>query len=399
MIDTLWWMLVAAMLVPAHRAAYQQPRKVLAALVAVEGLAVAMILLATARPETYVGIAQEDGTVEWATFLAFVMAAGWLAVVVRKTSESWWFKGACLLLAVFCLVIAGEEISWGQRLLGFKPPDVFLERNFQQELNLHNVLMNERGLGFKLESKHLVSAIAIGFGFVWPALVHRPRFRVFAPLAPPIVLAPVFLGVVAALSSYGVELTGEGAELILGLLFLASAVVVTDLRARVAVAVLVAPLALGAMTSVVMTRVVFGSDEEGQRVAAEELGLLRADVMKGATEKLRKRSIHKRLYTATLDGYLRLAGGMYLAGGGTPAEPGAAVPRTDRRGYFLDPWNNPYWVEFDKRSKAGVIYSFGPNRRRDVDLEEDGGDRGDDLIVDFELEDRVDRPADDQPDE
>lgn len=382
MIDTLAWLLVGASLAPAHRAAYQDSRAVFVALVTVEAVAVAMILLGGISKHSWSTLAQEDGVIEWATFAAFVMAAGWLALVVRKASPSWWFKGACFLLAMFCLVVAGEEISWGQRLLGFKPPDLFLARNFQQELNLHNVLMHEGGLGFQLESKHLVMVIALGFGLAWPWLVRRERFHLFAPLAPPLALAPLALGVVAAEMDYSVELTGEGAELIVGLMFLASALVATKLSARAITAWLLAPLLVGWLISITLSRVVFGSDDEGVRQAAAELELLQVDVARGVTEKLTKKNIHKRLFTSVVDGYLELAGGTYLQGQGTPAERGGAAPRKDRRGYFLDPWNNPYWIRFDRRTRTGSVYSFGPNRRRDVSIRT-GSDPGDDIVVRF----------------
>jgi len=420
MIETLAWILVGVSLVPAHRAA-RRDRLVLAALLTVEAIAVAMIVLASASTDSWTAFAQEDGTVEWATFFAFVFAAGWFGFVVRKRDSSWWFQGATLLLAVFCLAVAGEEISWGQRILGFKPPDVFLERNFQQELNLHNVLMSEGGLGVKLESKHLVIAIALGFGLVWPLIVRRARFKIFAPLAPPFALLPLALGVVAAELAYAVELTGEGAELVTGLVFLAAAIVcakhmtavtrpvpVTDparpgsaieppddrpvlarpsRRELVVVGWLVAPLVVGAITSAVMSRVIFGSDEEGALVAAGELESLRDDVVHGATEKLARKTIHKRVYTSVRDGYFELAGGTFLQSGGTPAEPSSANRRTDRRGYFLDPWNNPYWVQFDRRSRVGHLYSFGPNRRRDLAVRRLDGDPGDDIVVEFALAD------------
>ncbi len=362
------------------------------ALLTVEAVAVAMILLAGTSKDGWSQLAQEDGVVEWATFAAFVTAAGWLALAVRRVSPSWWFKGACLLLAMFCLVVAGEEISWGQRLLGFKPPDVFLERNFQQELNLHNVLMHEGGLGFELESKHLVMAIALGFCLGWPWLVRRERFKIFAPLAPHLALAPLALGVVAAEMDYSVELTGEGAELIVGLTFLASALVATKLSPRAIVAWLLAPMVVGWIISITLSRVVFGSDEDGARIAAAELELLKTDVAGGVTDKLAKKNVHKRVFTSVLDGYLELAGGAYLQGQGTPAERGGSAPRRDRRGYFLDPWNNPYWIQFDKRTRTGSVYSFGPNRRRDVSIRARNSDPGDDIIVSFTASDRSGAP-------
>jgi hypothetical protein len=43
-----------------------------------------------------------------------------------------------LLLGLFCMVIIGEEINWGQRILGLNAPEWMGERN-SNELNLHNL--------------------------------------------------------------------------------------------------------------------------------------------------------------------------------------------------------------------------------------------------------------------
>lgn len=43
-----------------------------------------------------------------------------------------------LLLGLFCIVIVGEEINWGQRILGLNAPEWMGERN-SNELNLHNL--------------------------------------------------------------------------------------------------------------------------------------------------------------------------------------------------------------------------------------------------------------------
>ena len=43
-----------------------------------------------------------------------------------------------------------------------------------------------------------------------------------------------------------------------------------------------------------------------------------------------------------------------------------------RRQYFLDPWRQPYWLKLEPRGKrwgVALLYSFGPNRRRDTLLE------------------------------
>jgi hypothetical protein len=43
-----------------------------------------------------------------------------------------------LLLGLFCILIVGEEINWGQRILGLSAPEWMGERN-SNELNLHNL--------------------------------------------------------------------------------------------------------------------------------------------------------------------------------------------------------------------------------------------------------------------
>ncbi len=54
-----------------------------------------------------------------------------------------------LMLGVIFLLAFGEEISWGQRLLGYNAPEVFLHHNVQQEVNIHNLKLfhglNEAG--------------------------------------------------------------------------------------------------------------------------------------------------------------------------------------------------------------------------------------------------------------
>ena len=40
---------------------------------------------------------------------------------------------------VFCYVIM-EEISWGQRIIGFSTPEFFKLHNLQGEANLHNLI-------------------------------------------------------------------------------------------------------------------------------------------------------------------------------------------------------------------------------------------------------------------
>lgn len=385
--DVLWWMLVGAASWPAVATAWRERGRTALTFVVLAAICVALSVVMAHSPSRWQALGQEDGPVEWATVHAFLAAAAWNAVRCWPRASGPRARLLVLGVLAFCVVVAGEEISWGQRLFAFQPPEAFLEHNFQQELNVHNVLMNERTLGFRLDSRHLVAVIALCFGVLGGVLRPRARWSVLSAVAPPPMFAPLFLVVVATELTYPVDLAGEAAEMMLGMLFLASALhVAPPPRSSVAVAVLLAPLLLGTATAAAVETALFGSDEDNAALARTELELLAADVERGVTVRLLKKkgAVHKRVFTAARDGYLTLSGGAFLERQRTPAEPGAgaAEVRRDRRGYFLDPWNNPYWILWDKKSRLkAALYSFGPNRKRDTDLRHARKPGGDDILV------------------
>ena len=102
--------------------------------------ALAFALWAT-DPALYRQLVQEDGPVEWMTFWAFALAGALSLLALAR--EAWLERPLrAIYLAAFalgCLAVAMEEISWGQRLFGYQPPEWFHAENFQQELNLHNL--------------------------------------------------------------------------------------------------------------------------------------------------------------------------------------------------------------------------------------------------------------------
>ena len=76
----------------------------------------------------------EDGFFEYLTAILFFIAS----ILMLRTgikSKNWWFIGLFVLL----FVGAGEEISWGQRLIGIETPDELKKVNVQGEINLHNL--------------------------------------------------------------------------------------------------------------------------------------------------------------------------------------------------------------------------------------------------------------------
>lgn len=64
-------------------------------------------------------------------------------------------------LALFLFVSAGEEISWGQRILGFKSPSIVDKLNYQGEFNLHNLKY------FQGEESIIPFALSQVFTLIW----------------------------------------------------------------------------------------------------------------------------------------------------------------------------------------------------------------------------------------
>ncbi|MFK5690603.1 hypothetical protein ACI3EY_13145 [Ornithinimicrobium sp. LYQ92] len=83
----------------------------------------------------------EDGVVEWATVIGYLLALGVAATLVPRLWRN--LRLTAVAYVVLCMgffFIAGEEVSWGQRLLGFEGPPALVEANLQDEANLHNLL-------------------------------------------------------------------------------------------------------------------------------------------------------------------------------------------------------------------------------------------------------------------
>lgn len=357
-------------------------------------------------PSLFVTWMQEDAWAEWATVLFFLLASIlWIRKTYLSRAESTDWQGRFVLVgyasvACFCLFVAGEEISWGQRLFAFEPPEIFLEANFQQEANLHNLLTHKELAGIPLDSRFLVAFVALGFGLLLPVAswLLGQRILVLSALAPRWRWVAGFVAVAIAELTYPVELTGEAAELGLAMLFAADAIDrsppwefsnrlygATKLAQPLAIPVIVA---LSALLVPVIEQIVYGTQSELRDRTTSELKLLASDILqaseRGDVALTKKRRVHKRLFTAVRSGYMRFGNrSRFLGDQQSPAE-AVGEGRRDRKGYYLDPWNNPFWVVYDRDRQILSIYSFGANRRRDTDFRKQRGvvvSDGDDIVV------------------
>ena len=164
---------------------------------------------------------QEDEYLEWSSFWAFSLAAVAFfrkAAVFRHATRTfpWFLYG----IALFCFIVAMEEISWGQRLLGYRPPTYFLEFNYQQEFNFHNVVETDyRKLALML--------VIAGYGIVLPLAARfsylKGWLKRLGIVAPTIALLPAFVAAFLTYFLYPWSHSGEWVELMLGMNFLFSA--------------------------------------------------------------------------------------------------------------------------------------------------------------------------------
>lgn len=322
-----------------------------------------MLTAAHLAPDRYWAAVQEDRVIEWWTALLFLAAA--VVAMPRALRDRRWMD---VLVALFCFFVAGEEVSWGQRLLGYTPPGAFLEHNTQQEFTLHNF---RDVLG---QPKWILAAVLVMYGVLLPGMARvgagRRLLERVRLTAPPLALAPWFAAAVALLVWYPVEYTGEWVETLAGGLFLAS------LGGPVRVIGIAA--ITGLLGAVVMAQISSrrGADPALVACARAEAQAIGSAIPGNALPGLSVRRIHKRVWTAAADGYFTWNAADVLAA--VTCE-GAPDGLTRRRQYAVDPWGTAYWVTTTRSGETRdvIVYSFGPNRRRDGDA---GTAAGDDIL-------------------
>ncbi|MGY2079915.1 hypothetical protein [Modestobacter sp. SYSU DS0657] len=163
----------------------------------VAGVAVAVLLLAVARP-LYYTVLREDNVVEWLQFAVCLLAAVLAAAAAVRLAGRRELLPAALLVAVAlgAFVLAGEEISWGQRVFAFDTPAELAAVNQQAEVNVHNVRVAGE---FSLQAAFKAVSWLMGVGGLALALLVRgPRpvlhGRFWARVTPPLCAVPGFLG-------------------------------------------------------------------------------------------------------------------------------------------------------------------------------------------------------------
>jgi hypothetical protein len=103
---------------------------------------IAIMYYAVFDVEHYEFIMQEDYLVEYGSALFWLLAAAIvliqsLILIFRKPNK--YQLVINLVLIIFFIICAGEEISWGQRIFHFQTPEFLKIINVQNETTLHNI--------------------------------------------------------------------------------------------------------------------------------------------------------------------------------------------------------------------------------------------------------------------
>ena len=88
--------------------------------------------------KTYSVLIQEDGPVEYSTVIVYLAAFVVSVLILKSLKNEKKFFVLYLVFSIGFILVAMEEISWGQRIIGFDNPEWFPE-NIQEETSLHNL--------------------------------------------------------------------------------------------------------------------------------------------------------------------------------------------------------------------------------------------------------------------
>ncbi len=176
----------------ADSAVWGIPRNVawfllIASFVGAAGIAATVV----SRP-LYHFLVDEDHVIEWTQFFVILAASVvFLATGIRAARGGRKRLGVLfVLVAAAAFVVAGEEISWGQRILGFATPEALGNLNHQDETNIHNIGIIQRAFN---AAELAVGLLGFALPMLWLADNQRRSLSWIDPiLVPPLATVSLF---------------------------------------------------------------------------------------------------------------------------------------------------------------------------------------------------------------
>src|SRR5258705_7257466 len=178
----------------ADAAAWGIPAVVARLLLILPLVAAVGLVLTVPHPRLYHVLIDEDHVVEWSQFVAILAASVVFALAARRARQAGRRGLAILfiLVAAGAFVVAGEEISWGQRILGLETPEALKDINHQGEANIHNIMSLQRVFNL---GELLVGLYGFAIPLLWASRAVRDRLRLDRIRLDPLLIPPLCLGV------------------------------------------------------------------------------------------------------------------------------------------------------------------------------------------------------------
>ena len=155
----------------------------------------AYAVMAIWYPVAYIWATYEDLYGEWVQTFFFALALLFSVVLaVTRQRQRLFF----LLLAAALFYVVMEEISWGQRIIGFETPELLMQHNLQHEANIHNLFTGPINTWSKRVLEYALVSAFILYGLIYPLLIRMPgswlqRLESNWLPAPPLYLWPFFI--------------------------------------------------------------------------------------------------------------------------------------------------------------------------------------------------------------
>jgi hypothetical protein len=118
-------------------------------------------------------LGEEDNFFEWLTVIYLAVAAIICFILFIKKRNIFF-----LLFFLVFVFGAGEEISWGQRIVGIETPESIKEKNVQDEFNIHNLeyFTQHSGIARLMSMNFLFRLFTLVFGVVLPLCMNHLKF-------------------------------------------------------------------------------------------------------------------------------------------------------------------------------------------------------------------------------
>lgn len=129
------------------------------------------------------GFGVEDGPLEWGTVFFFAMCAA-LCITARVANRATLPRREGILIVAFAVVLLvgiGEELSWGQRIFDWDPPEIVsrgrgaLIEAGHDDTTLHNLSFRSEHLKFSIGGLlfGVPMLIAVGLHGIWLPIAYR----------------------------------------------------------------------------------------------------------------------------------------------------------------------------------------------------------------------------------